>query len=296
MSMPERQRAPLGPLEEWPARAGSAITFVGTLGEKRIAEYRQMLRTRDPEHLALLERIAAAPGDARSAYEQVRKEPLRGSPCAYVDEVRSLRRRLEVLSALPTEALRIYGDVEWKKHAGSLGQAYAGVALHYGFDLAEVYFHSKINLNVLHHQCVDSTNSRVYDVLAAGGFLLTEHRPCLAREFELGRHLVTFSTPGEARELAEYYLEHPNERELIARAGQRHVLAHHTLAHRCRALLDRVRPLVGKAIQAPERACAPRAERDPVVYFLCPDVRFHSGGVRALYRQVELSGDTAFQQ
>ena len=130
--------------------------------------------------------------------------------------------------------------------AGPLAECYAGRTLHYGLDLSALYFHSKINLNIFHEQCVDSTNSRVYDVLAAGGFLLTEDRPCLAREFQPGRHFATFSSPADARDLVGYYLEHQDEREAMAREGQRHVLANHTFEHRCHKLLD----LVAQATRA----------------------------------------------
>jgi spore maturation protein CgeB len=102
-----------------------------------------------------------------------------------------------------------------------------------------------INLNVFHEQCADSTNSRVYDVLAAGGFLLTEDKPCLSREFQPGRHFATFSSPAEAREKVEYYLAHEDEREAMAREGQRHVVENHTFVHRCRELLKLVQPLIG---------------------------------------------------
>ena len=153
-----------------------------------------------------------------------------------------MRRRLNVLRQLPMSKLKIFGGKDWSQLGEPLASCYAGQGLDYGPDLAWMYFHSQININVFHEQCHDSTNSRVYDVLASGGFLLTEDRPCLRREFEPDRHLVTFSTPEEAREKALYYLTHVDEREAIAREGQRHVLANHTFSKRCERILELVRP------------------------------------------------------
>ena len=128
--------------------------------------------------------------------------------------------------------------------ARQLTVAFLARSVAYGADLAAIYYHSAINLNVFHAQCLDSTNSRIYDVLAVGGFLLTEDRPALHREFDVGRHLVTFSDPDDATEKA-IYLSHPAEHEAIAREGQKHVLTHHTFAERCQRLLARARPFMG---------------------------------------------------
>src|SRR4051812_25876963 len=103
-----------------------------------------------------------------------RGRPYEGIPCLYVDEMRLARRRLDVLSRMPRASLRIYGGLDWAGERSPLAECYAGRSVGYGADLASIYYHSLINLNVFHAQCIDSTNSRIYDVLAVGGFLLTE--------------------------------------------------------------------------------------------------------------------------
>jgi len=65
-----------------------------------------------------------------------------------------------------------------------------------------------------------------------------------SREFEVGRHLDTFSTPEEAASKVADYLAHPDEREAIAREGQRHVLSHHAFPVRARRLLELARPFM----------------------------------------------------
>lgn len=225
----------------WPRRLGPDLTFVGSLGESRVTRLREVLRQLEPELLAWLEDVAATTEDPADAFEKKTGRPYEGAPCLYVDEVRSARRRIDVLSALPKAALKIFGGTEWARAGGPIASCYAGRSVPYGFDLSSLYFHSRINVNVFHEQCVDSTNSRVYDVLAAGGFLLTEYRPQLEKEFDIGRHLAVFRTAAEARDKAMYYLGHPKEREAIAREGQSHVLAEHTFAHRARKVMELVR-------------------------------------------------------
>jgi len=231
----------------WPVRRGPKIGFVGSLAEGRIREIRELMQREEPSNIEYLENLASLPNDPGPVFERQTGVRYAGTPCLYVDELRAARRRIDVLSALPRGSLRIFGRSEWADEKNPLVSCYSGRSIQYGPDLSSVYYHCLINVNVFHAQCIDSTNSRVYDVLAAGGFLLSEDRPVLHREFEVGRHLDTFSTPEEAAEKVDYYLAHPTEREAMAREGQRHVLAHHTFADRCRRLLALARPFVGRA-------------------------------------------------
>lgn len=225
-----------------PVRRGPPVCFVGSLGEARIAELRRRLAHSNPNRLSVLEELGN--GDASPALEFERRtgEPYRGAWCVFVEERRSIRRRTEVLSELAPLGLRVYGGVEWTMTEPDLAACYASDEVPYGFDLSSTYYHSLINVNVMHDQCINSTNSRIYDVLAAGGFLLTEHRPILDEEFVPGLHLETFRTAAEAREKVAYFLAHPEKREEIARAGQAHVAENHSFRIRCRKLLEFLRP------------------------------------------------------
>ncbi|MBI4611255.1 MAG: glycosyltransferase [Candidatus Rokubacteria bacterium] len=83
---------------------------------------------------------------------------------------------------------------------------------------------------------------RVFEACASGSLLLTNR---LAPETGLDEllqdrvHLVCYDDHN-LDALAQYYLEHPDEREAIAREGQREVLARHTYAHRVESLLTAV--------------------------------------------------------
>ena len=110
--------------------------------------------------------------------------------------------RLRHLKLVKNLGLITYGGIEWAnaEWAEDLVPCFSGQTPRYREDLPGVYYHTKINVNIFHAQCINSTNPRVYDVLAAGGFLLTEYKPILEEELTPGRHLVTFRSPEELRE------------------------------------------------------------------------------------------------
>lgn len=82
------------------------------------------------------------------------------------------------------------------------------------------------------------TSNRVYNILASGGFCLAAWFPGIEELFENHKHLVWFTSYGEALSLAKRYLANPNEREKIRKAGYAEYLANHTAAHRVDTMLE----------------------------------------------------------
>lgn len=95
-------------------------------------------------------------------------------------------------------------------------------------ELFSVYAQSKININITLHCIETGACQRVFDVLAAGGFLLTNYQEELEELFVPGEELVFYHNEQELEELAEYYLTHEEERERIAANGQKKVLEKYT--------------------------------------------------------------------
>ena len=62
-------------------------------------------------------------------------------------------------------------------------------------------------------------SNRTWYTLGCGGFLLTLYSPSMEELFERGVHLDWFESTQECCEKIEYYLERPEERQEIARAG-----------------------------------------------------------------------------
>ncbi len=236
----------------WPNRKGPPVSFVGALAASRFQEVRNYWLNRDPEFVEILDGIVedylAEPSRSlEERYEQTsgpERLPFSGFVVLYLEEKATYLLRLKFLKAVAGQGLSTYGTEEWANFewASELTACYSGQTPHYRKELPGVYYHSHINVNVYHVQCVNSSNPRNYDALAAGGFLLSEYRPALEEEFEIGTHLDCFRTPQELKEKTEYYLEHPKEREAIARAGQKHVLENGTYGQRAQTMMNILYP------------------------------------------------------
>jgi Glycosyl transferases group 1/DUF based on E. rectale Gene description (DUF3880) len=84
-------------------------------------------------------------------------------------------------------------------------------------------------------------NMRVFEALCSGRFLLTNTvENGLDKLFSTKQHLGIYCGVEELLLLAQYYLDHPEERETIAEAGQAEVLAKHTYQHRSQQILSTV--------------------------------------------------------
>lgn len=75
-----------------------------------------------------------------------------------------------------------------------------------------------------------SCNMRHFEIPMAGALLVTDGPPndFDALGFKEGEHYVRYEQPYALQQTLKYYLEHPDERLRIARAGQELVLKHHT--------------------------------------------------------------------
>jgi len=105
----------------------------------------------------------------------------------------------------------------------------------WGDDLTDLMFQSRIVLNITNSNfyCVETgLNLRIFEVLAAGGFLLTDHYEEIAELFEIGKEIETYSSASELKEKVTYYLNHEEERLKIAAAGKRKFYALYTWEQR----------------------------------------------------------------
>ncbi len=152
----------------------------------------------------------------------------------YLQDLATFLVRRYFLAGLQNMPLTIFGDRGWQEPSwvGSLTQHYAGTSLKYAEETPAIYAHSKINLNLFNIQCVNSPTIRMFDVMACGGFLLTEYRPFMDDFFETGTHLDVFRTTKELTEKVNHYLHHEDERKRIAQKGQEFILANHRYRHR----------------------------------------------------------------
>jgi spore maturation protein CgeB len=103
---------------------------------------------------------------------------------------------------------------------------------------AKLYNLAKVCPNVHHPQTqIGGLNTRTFEVLAAGGFELVDHVAGLEENFEVGREIATYSSSAHFRELADYYLAHPDKRATISERGRARVLRDHTYEERLKTIL-----------------------------------------------------------
>jgi spore maturation protein CgeB len=90
----------------------------------------------------------------------------------------------------------------------------------FGHKHSEEVSRTKINLNF----CTDGgASDRVYKVLAAGGFLISNDWDGRSDMFEENKDLVIFTDIKDLNDKINYYLNNPGKREEIAKHGNRTV-------------------------------------------------------------------------
>lgn len=108
-------------------------------------------------------------------------------------------------------------------NANSLLKKYHRGVIDYHRQMPLVFAHSKINLNITLRSIRSGIPLRVLDIMACGGFVITNWQPEIAEYFEEGRDIVFFRSAEECLNKINYYLAHDEERRAIASAGQRSV-------------------------------------------------------------------------
>jgi len=103
---------------------------------------------------------------------------------------------------------------------------------HYKSDVANVYGNARSALMMRHPQI----KSRVFEIPACGGFLITGDADNLRDYFENGKEIVIFKDQKDLAEKCRYYLAHKQERENIARAGYERTVKEHTYEQRFRKI------------------------------------------------------------
>lgn len=144
--------------------------------------------------------------------------------------------------------LEIWGPDYWgtRTPAGSpLRACWRGRPLH-GAKASQALVQADIALNVLRKQNLpDGTNMRTFEVPGAGGFLLAT-RTCGAREiYTEGESGSYFRSQEELNNKIEYYLNHPDERQRIARRAHEVTARKHRYVHRARRIIEIIKEQSG---------------------------------------------------
>jgi spore maturation protein CgeB len=127
-------------------------------------------------------------------------------------------------------------------------------------DIDRVYRSSRVSLNfadsglqLLGISLARSrqVKARTFEVPGAGGFLLTEESQSLAQYFSIGTEMITYHDDDEIAEKIRYFLNHPDERDVIARAGHQRVRRDHLYEARFAPILALALKIVGERRKQP---------------------------------------------
>ena len=180
--------------------------------------------------------------DLPEDYVDVTKETVAndflGLRCTEIERIRLLRKISENFS------LDMYTQSD---HKFIPKAKYKGV-VNYATDMAKVFQCSKINLNFTSKSIKTGVPLRIFDILGAGGFLITNYQQELPEYFEIGQDLVVYENEEDLIWKINYYLEHEEERMEIAKNGQRKVQELYTWKQRIEDIMEIMKEVQGKTV------------------------------------------------
>lgn len=123
-------------------------------------------------------------------------------------------RLLNLLSTIPDTKINLFSP-----HNLPNSSVIQKNPIDYMTELPYVFKTTKINLNIS-LKCIQSgIPLRALDIMGSGGFLLTNYQAEMQEYFHPGTDYVSYGSLDEAKALAEYYLQHEEERNTIAING-----------------------------------------------------------------------------
>lgn len=247
------------------------LSFVGSSMISQAAAFKTLLlqkykeyRGGDPaatqEGNALLERILLLQRQDPAVYEiprlleqhwtdfleHLRTFPTSHDPYMLVAEIAAAEKRINYIAALARFGVKVWGDEGWRM-TERFGVKYMGKAGH-DREINKIYGASLINVDIHRIYQADIVTMRVFDVLACGGFVLSEYSPALEELFAIGKEVETYHTVNELLSKTAFYMEHRDRALEIAAAGSEAVVKRHTIQARVGHMLHRS-GLAGSEVQ-----------------------------------------------
>ena len=97
----------------------------------------------------------------------------------------------------------------------------------YDTETPYIFHNSKINLNITLRSIKSGIPLRCLEIMACGGFLLTNFQSDFLRHFIPDEDFVFYESKEDLLQKIDYYLSHDAERTAIARSGYEKVSRHH---------------------------------------------------------------------
>jgi spore maturation protein CgeB len=104
--------------------------------------------------------------------------------------------------------------------------------------MPKIFKCSKINLNMTNRPIKTGLPLRIFDIMGAGGFLLSNYQSEIPEIFEIGKDLAVYESQEDLLQKIDYYLSHDEERIAIAKNGQEKVRAFHSYKEKLQKILE----------------------------------------------------------
>jgi len=150
--------------------------------------------------------------------------------------------RAEALASLSDFSIKIWGAVPRfyrDDYKYNILKYHQGRSI-FTAEKARAFRQSKIVLNTLAPAEIGGVNARCFEAAACGAFQLITYNDYVKNYFKPGSEIECFRNLSELREKAEYYLDHEDERKMIANSACRRAHSEHTYERRLQQLLDTV--------------------------------------------------------
>ncbi len=134
-------------------------------------------------------------------------------------KIAQMERKTLIAELSKHNQLDLYTDDENVNMPGVLNR---GLADYWNVS-PKIFNRSKINLNFTIRNIRSGLPLRIWDIMGAGGFLITNYQPEIDMYFKNGEDIVYFSDKKDLQKKVDYYLSHEEERKRIALNGWRKV-------------------------------------------------------------------------
>lgn len=111
-------------------------------------------------------------------------------------------------------------------------------SVQYTGEMPLVFRHSRINLNITLRSIQNGIPLRAMDIMGAGGFLLSNYQNDFSMHFREGQDYVCYDSMEDMMQKIDYYLQHEEERQAIAKNGHAAVCAEHSYDKRFAEMLS----------------------------------------------------------
>jgi GT2 family glycosyltransferase/glycosyltransferase involved in cell wall biosynthesis len=241
-------------LKEAPTRRGQ-VNILWQISHPDLAtpaiyeRYDHVFVASDPFAARMAERAAVPVTPLHQATDPERFRPAPGGPhheLLFVANSRKVHRRIVDDLAGTSHDLAIYGANWTPALAEQRFVKGDGVP---NAELARYYSAADIVLNDHWNDMLAEgfISNRLYDALASGAFVISDHISGIETEFDGA--VPTYQTPDELESLIDRYLHDPDERRRLADRGRAIVLERHTFDRRVKAIRDVAEPLAATRVR-----------------------------------------------